>query len=534
MCNIKFPAAYLALIILPSFVLNYLNSQTQFQRTYNHLGFEDATCIYPKSGGGFLIGGFSGTGQYGPFKTYLIDVDSLGNLNWGKTYGSTISETIQGMTPTSDGNYALIGTTFSFNSQPYGNTYLLKVSPSGNLLWSKIYGGPDYDYGHSIKETSDHGFIITGLSSSFSAGGYDLHAIKTDSAGNAVWAITIGGPSNDEAQKVVETNDGSFMLFGTCSSYSPMMIPYNEFTICKISSGGNFMWMKKYSCGGYNNCYGVQPTNDGGYVLAGWTDGYGQGQNDVLVMKSDSSGNIAWAHTYGGDSLDIAYNIISAPNGDYLVSGYTKSFGSGNYDAYVLRLDSVGNHLWSKTYGGAAQEFASAICNTNDGGFALVGNTKSFGVTGSDIYFLKCDANGNNGCNETGAATVQMNPTPSVTSINPITLLLWNSINVTSTTASGGSSTLLCTTVPSTLDFSHDELIQIFPNPANKIITVKTTDYMLENFEVYNYLGLKMEVDCQSQQNETILDISNLKSGMYFITCDINGKRSVTKFLKQD
>ena len=143
----------------------------------------------------------------------------------------------------------------------------------------------------------------------------------------------------------------------------------------------------------------MAPTSDGGYVVAGWTESFGAGQDDVWVLKLDSLGNVQWQKTYGGPEEDWAYAIAPTSDGGYVVAGVTGSFGAGEGDVWVLKLDGLGNVQWQKTYGGTGGDWAYAIAPTSDGGYVVAGVTGSFGAGSQDVWILKLGADGSiRGC----------------------------------------------------------------------------------------------------------------------------------------
>jgi hypothetical protein len=506
----KLPNTFAAALLL---LTNFCFSQV-FQRTYESSGFSDIAVTRPTSDGGYIIGGNTAGSQFGPTKAMVLKTDASGDITWSFLLSGGMSEAVADIIPTQDGNFVGVGTTFSFNAAPYGNVLLFKFTPNGTVLWTKMYGGPDYDYGHRIKQTTDGGFVIAGLSSSFGAGGYDLYVLKTDSAGTAQWSTTIGGPSNDEAQQVFPTADGGCMLIGSSSSYSPNMIPYYEFAMCKLMANGTLSWMKKIGVGGYCLCYDAVNTADGGYLMTGWTDGFGQGSNEVLLIKADSSGNGIWAKTYGGDSLDIAQRMIQRPNGELVIAGMTKSFGSGNYDGYVINTDAQGSVLWSAVYGGAASDQFYGINATNDGGFITSGYTHSFASGNKDAYVVKCDVAGSSGCFQDDPLTVTGTPTPITTTVTPVTIQLWNTIPVAPTITTGATTALLCLT-SSISDVIENKDVTAYPNPGNDIIQLQS-EHIINRVTLYD-LGGRVVRDFTINATTYSMPTSSLNRGTYVL-----------------
>jgi len=163
----------------------------------------------------------------------------------------------------------------------------------------------------------------------------------------------------------------------------------------KTDQFGDTLWTKFYGGSDVEVAYAGEQTTDGGYIMAGRTDSYGNGASDFYLVKTNSNGDFLWDKTYGGDLNDRAFTAMETSDGGFIIGGYAASFNVGYFDFYMVRTNSTGDTLWTRTYGGEWQEEIYDIEETSDGGFAAVGYTNSFGA-GSDpnIYFIKTDGNG--------------------------------------------------------------------------------------------------------------------------------------------
>jgi len=263
----------------------------------------------------------------------------------------------------------------------------------GDTLWTKTYGGVDIDSGTSVQQTTDGGYIVTGNTENFGAGGKDVWLIKTNTSGDTLWTKTYGGTNDNYGQSVQQTTDGGYIVTGWTKSSSFCYLGY----LIKTDSDGNTLWTKTFGDDGffkYTEFYSGQQTSDGGYVIAGYTTCYGAGGYDVYLIKTDSNGDTLWTNTYGGSGADQGWSVQQTTDGGYIVAGFTESYAIGNLDVYLVKTDSNGDTLWTKTYGGAGYEKGFSARQTSDGGYIVGGYTGTADMYSRDMYLIKTDSNG--------------------------------------------------------------------------------------------------------------------------------------------
>ncbi len=287
-----------------------------------------------------------------------------GSMIFSKTFGGAGDEGAFSVIQTSDRGYALAGYT---NSTGAGNmdSWLLKTDFSGNQQWNRTFGGTGFDWASSVIQTRDGGYAITGTSNSTPTGDYDFWLVKTDSLGNQQWNKTYGGAHNDYASSVIQTSDGGYVLAGIINSFG-----------------------------------------DVGYAFSGFRDVFIVGNADVGLIKTDSSGNQLWNKTFGGSNDDGAFSLIQTSDGGFALVGNTYSFSGGNNtDFWFIKTDSSGNEMWNKTFGGPKDEFGYYITQTSDEGYALTGITNSSGYGYEDVWLIKTNASGEIVWNKTYGGT---------------------------------------------------------------------------------------------------------------------------------
>jgi len=206
-----------------------------------------------------------------------------------------------------------------------------------------------------------------------------------------LWAISFGGSDSDYAYSVLQTYDGGYIVAGTTVSYGAGGA---DLWVLKLTSTSQISWQKTFGGVAYGHARSIQQTPDGGYILAGNTESFGVGGFDFWVLKLTSNGNVEWQENYGGASSERARCIQQTSDGGYIVAGITHSFGQGEEDILVLKLDAKGKIEWQKSYGGYGREEASSIMPTYDGGYAVAGLTSSYGAGEVDFLVLKIFPNG--------------------------------------------------------------------------------------------------------------------------------------------
>jgi uncharacterized delta-60 repeat protein len=266
--------------------------------------------------------------------------------------------------------------------------------------FAKTIGGSNDDYAQSIIQSSDGSYVVAGSTRSFGAGYDDIYVVKLDSAGNVIWTKAIGGSLTDVAYSVIQSSDGGYVVAGWTQSFG---VGDSDMYVVKLDLGGNVVWTKTIGGSGDDYAYSITQSSDGGYVVAGYTNSFGAGFADIYVVKLDSGGNVIWAKTIGGSLTDVANSIIHTSDGGYVIAGYTQSFGAGGADFFVVKLDSAGNVMWTKTIGMSnielflttipRHEFANSIIQSSDGGYVVAGETWYFLF--SDMYIVKLDSAGN-------------------------------------------------------------------------------------------------------------------------------------------
>jgi hypothetical protein len=320
---------------------------------------------------------------------FFVAMCAFGNNLWQKTFGGSNDEIAHSVQQTDDGGYILAGYTM-----PLGGTsdaYFVRLDANGSKLWEKTFGGRGDDVARFVQQTSDGGYIVVGYTKSLGAGGADVYVLKMDPKGNKLWEKTFGGSGDDGAYSVQQVDDGGYIVAGYTSSFGA---GESDIYVLRLDVDGNKVWERTFGGRSSEEALFVRKLSDAGFVVAGYTNSLGAGGNDAYVLKLDANGNRVWEKVFGGNVDDAAYCIQQTIDGGYIVVGFTRSFGAGKSDFYVLKLDSDGNKMWEKTFGGNSDDFARCVQQTSDGGYIVAGDTWSLGSGACDVYVLKLDAGG--------------------------------------------------------------------------------------------------------------------------------------------
>jgi hypothetical protein len=363
---------------------------TMWTKTFGGSNIDIGHSVKETTDGGFIITGYTRSfGTMSGRNVWLIKTDAFGNEEWNSAFGGNDDDEGYSVQQTTDGGYIVAGHTKSFGAG-LKDVYLLKTDSLGNLLWSKTFGGIHDDEGYSVQQTTDGGYIIAGVTSSFSSGGRDVWLIKTDPAGNEVWRKNLGGLSSDGAWSVQQTTDGGYIIGGWTFSHGPGFI--GNAWLLKTDASGNEEWNKAFGGTGVDRAYSVKQTFDGGYILTGYTSSFGAGLDDMLLIRTDALGNELWFKTFGGTGRDYGNDVQQTFDGGFIVTGYTLSFGAGGDDVWLVKTDINGNEEWSKTFGGTSSDIGYAVEQTSDGGFVITGHTLSFGAGVHDVWLIRLSA----------------------------------------------------------------------------------------------------------------------------------------------
>ena len=375
----------------------YKSSNTptiQWQKTIDGNDGVYISSVQKTTDGGYILAGHKEDAQsYHDY--WIVKLNRNADIEWEKTYGGSNNDEAKNIQQTTDGGYIVVGHTKSVNgdiSNNHGSTdiWLLKLNSNGSLNWQKTYGGSDYEYTNCIKQTNDGGFIVSAqaasndgdVSNNKSHNGYWL--IKLDINGNLKWSKTFEGINLERTNNVQQTTDGGYLIVGgsqTINSYNAGTRSNIDYWVVKLQANGNLNWQKTYGGSGNDQANCIQKTNDGHYIIAGYTfssDGditRLDGGSDAWVLKIDDLGNILQQTTIGTSGHEIAYNVSQTHNNNLLIAGSSQNNNGGEERIFIAALNTNFTLLWQQQI---PQEnnssSAKAIFETPDCGYMLFGN----------------------------------------------------------------------------------------------------------------------------------------------------------------
>jgi hypothetical protein len=262
-----------------------------------------------------------------------------------------------------------------------------------DTLWTKKYGGSSDDKAYGVKQTTDGGYIIAANTQSLGNGLDDIWLIKTNATGDTTWTKTYGNTEYDYCYHVQQTSDDGYLLFGETNSFHHT---YWFAWVIKTNSFGDTVWTSVIGEGRHYFARSGIELSGGECIFTGRTKASGSAEEDLWLVKLDAIGDTVWTKRMGGNGNDHGISIEQATGGGFIIAGVTESFGAGDKDLWLIRTDQSGDTIWTKTYGGIDSDIASDIKQTDDNGFIIAGATRSFGHMNNyyDAWLIKTDSIG--------------------------------------------------------------------------------------------------------------------------------------------
>ncbi|MCD2421815.1 hypothetical protein LQ567_03520 [Niabella pedocola] len=408
-------------LLSPVIIQAQIPPAVQWQKSLGGSGDDRAYCIKSCSDGGYIVAGSSGsagavngdvTGNHGSLDYWVVKLKNDGTIDWQKSLGGSGADIASAVAPSNDGGYIVAGYSNSTDGDVTGNQggndyWVVKLDAAGNIAWQKSMGGSKTDRAQSVLVVSD-GYIVAGYSQStdgdvgVTQGSYDGWVVKLDNSGNVLWKQKMGGPGWDDIYSIQATADGGFIVAGSSESKTGDFAGNHgsaDYWIVKLDTNGNVVWQKLLGGTGAEYATFIQCTDDGGYIVSGYTNsansgdvGANHGGIDCWIIKLDGMGIVQWQKMLGGPGNDNANCVQPAADGGYIIGGYSAATGGdvtsnyGGFDYWVIKLDATGTMKWQQSMGGTGTDDIYFIHPAPDGGYIIAGYSNSANGNVSDNH----------------------------------------------------------------------------------------------------------------------------------------------------
>jgi len=368
-------------VLSPWQYMGTISFTSNFPKIFGGISDDYANSIIKTTDNGYIFCGASSSYPGGGL--WVVKMNGNGDSVWSKTFSEGNNAVASTITQTSDGGYIIAG----YNNNGNENALILKIDGTGNKLWSKVYGGNGDDIFRSAVSTPDGGCIGVGYTFSNSAGGGDGWIVRLNSIGDTVWTKKYGSSGDEGLTSVNVLENGICIITG----YAFRSVEYDAWLL-KIDDQGNQLFSKYYGTPTREWTGSLSIGKDRNFVLGGQT--YSRdGSSDIYIIKTDSSGNLLWTKTIGNSGYDLARFSAQDDFGNIFIAGYG-DFSDKMSEAMFVKLDQNGNILFTKTYGGNFAENIYSGCMVNQGIFVLAGLTSSYGPSGNNAYIIRLNSEG--------------------------------------------------------------------------------------------------------------------------------------------
>lgn len=505
------------LLVFVILIISNTNAQPEIEwkNCYGGSLYDGAIAIQQTMDGGYIVAGYSYSNDgdlsvnYGLKDYWILKLNPNGDTLWSKVFGGSDKDDARAIQQTIDGGYVVAGYSYSIDGDVSNNHglkdyWILKLDTDGDTVWTKCLGGSSFDYANAIHCTTDGGYIVAGQSRSndgdvsVNYGQEDYWIVKLNTEGAIIWSKCYGGSGHDIAKAVMETTDSMFIVVGITTSDDHFVHGHNgsgyDYWILKLNSVGDTIWTKCYGNSKNDWASSITQSPDGGFVIAGTTEIENiDNRLDFWILKLNSEGDSLWSRYYGGSGWDLASSIKQTSDGGYIVAGRTNSSDGdvwgGNiindsiYDYWTVKLKSDGDTLWTKCFGGSSEDEAFSIQQTNDGGYIVAGQSNS----------NDGDVEGNHGNGDFWIVKLA-----SYTSIEEIV--------------------------------EYHEF-SIYPNPAKDIIHLEFNNEGNIELEIIDIYGKSIRKK-NLNTNNTQINISDFPTGIYFVIVSGNEFLKTKKIIK--
>jgi hypothetical protein len=381
------------LILLSCFFLS-AQAPSKFYNKFGGFGSEEGFGIKETINRQYIISGTTSSFGYGGKDATLILIDSMGQKIWEKHYGGALTDVAKSVLfNPSDSGFIFAGFSNSIGNGGY-DIYVVRTDKKGDILWQNSFGGLDWDFGEDLLFSNDGHLIVCGKTYSKKYGKSDGCIYKINSAsGQMMWEKIYGGPENDDFRSVILTTDNFYVFAGRTESYSDVS---GDIYLLKTNLNGDSVLSKTYGLKNKNDyANSIAAETSTAYILGGGSESYSEALTDAFIFKIASNGDSLWLRNYGNNGLgqeatDVFY--LNNGAGAYAIAYSDINFAFYKRDPKGLILNDQGYYITGNSFGENEDEELHQVTKTTDQGFIGVGYTRSYGSILEDVYVVKFDS----------------------------------------------------------------------------------------------------------------------------------------------
>ncbi|HEX5112568.1 MAG TPA: T9SS type A sorting domain-containing protein [Saprospiraceae bacterium] len=478
-----------------------LLAQDTFQKEFKRITFSE---MIRTSDGGFAC---SGWGKKDTLQgSVLLKLNEVGDTIWSRYYIDTTSSLAHSVFQTSDGGFILTGKQYHSNIDTT-NILLIRTDSIGQILWVKRLGKFFYENGRNVKETPDGGLIITGERNRDTSYVYDMFATKTDAEGNVEWSKSYMGPGNSQGFKILVLSDGSYIVHGIVNigTENP------DILTIRLTADGDTIWTRSYGSNGYERSYNLIETAQHQLAIIGLTNSWTAGYGDIYLTLLDLDGNLLWSKVYGGSGGEEGHSITQTVDGGFIFGGYANQGFDIETGLYVVKTNSAGEVQWSMTYHDNDVDNVTAIAELVSGEYLVAGHSRNF---------LKINKEGITGCDEQNVQTITSIAGTEMTH-QPIQIasLPMSSLPYHLKVKSGFDIEATCKGL-STQNAPSNSKFHVSPNPAQDIIQIELIDGLIHQLQVVDISGRLVFKENHVEASQLELNIHDFPPGIYILLAE--------------
>lgn len=520
--------------------MNMSSAQNQFQHIYGGVNHERGQTLLETFNNRYLLNGATTSYGQGSADAMMIKTDNAGNTIWSKVYGLSDFDNSEFAIEATDHGYIGVGRCVAPIGSVGTDAWIFKVDSSGVLQWSKNYGNNGVNDGFvQAINTADGGYAFIGNTRSIGAGSDDIFLVHTDANGDTIFTRSYGSVQSESGLSVIQTSNGDYAICGRQQTF-PGGVAQSDGFILRTDGNGDLLWSKLYGDTLWEEFESIRELPNGDLVIAGSTVSFGQGDYDILVVRVDNFGNLISDFAYGGTKTDAAYNLIVNPDLSMVLSGYTEGLGYGHRmmgddstNIFLMKVEENGALDWMMTYGDGLQDEAFRSAKCSDGGYMISGYTTDFTFPDStQMYFIKTDSLGSSGCHEELASPVFSSvliPNTLAGFTQASGVSVTNISTIELTVNTANNDACLFSSVNQILS---DELITVYPNPFTNQINVDLEGINAHSIAIYNVNGKIVLDKAGTFTNSVILNSIELPKGFYVMKINYDSGQKIVKLIK--